>query len=146
MRNSVGQSRGSKPRRHRCIHSTESLIVLITSQGKAMPLVKMLRLITQEGDHLTERRADFGFSEGARTILVDCTTLAKSSKITSQAKLRTLRQSGKEKYYQRFLDIKTTGTMCDILLRNIKPTQTTKTYKMTFHHHHVIVCVMAYVG
>jgi hypothetical protein len=89
MRNSVGQSRGSRP--HRCIHSTERLIVLITV------LPKKRRCPFQDdnpgGDPLTERRADFGFSGGASTI--------------SSVHNHYL-SKWKEKYYQRFLDIKTT--------------------------------------
>jgi hypothetical protein len=63
------------------------------------------------GDPLTERRADFGFSGGARTILVDCTTISPLAKIIKDykpGKAADYATKRKEKYYQRFLDIKTT--------------------------------------
>jgi hypothetical protein len=109
MRSSVGQSRGTS-RQLRCIHSMESLIVLISSQGKTMLLFKMLWLIIQEVT-LSLRRADFGFSGGARTILVDCTTISPLAKIIKDYKpgeAADYATKRKEKYYQRFLDIKTT--------------------------------------
>jgi hypothetical protein len=115
MRSSVGQSRGSQPttsRQLRCIHSTESLIVLISSQGKTMPLFKMLRLIIQEVTLLLREELISDFLEELAQFWLTAQPShlsPRSSKTISQAKLRTMRETmRKEKYYQRLLDIKTT--------------------------------------
>jgi hypothetical protein len=57
------------------------------------------------------RKTHFGFSGGARTILVDCTTISPLAKIIKDykpGKAADYATKRKEKYYQRFLDIKTT--------------------------------------
>jgi hypothetical protein len=67
----------------------------------------------------TLRRADFGFSGGARTILVDCTTISPIAKIVKDDKpgnAADYATKRKEKYYQRLLD-QNNGLICNILLR-----------------------------